>query len=336
MDRIAADVEQLGYKAAAAILRERLPRSKTARSGDLGEILASELTEERLGFNVPVRRMRYKDGREVALRGDDFIGAGYDDNNQLYLLKGESKSRIILGKSTVTTARKALNRDNGRCTPHSLLFVADRLLDQNGELEELGRAIRSEVAAKALPPSRIDHALFTVSGNAPPSALTEDFDALGQTCKQTVINFRIEDHQDFIADMYEEAGKLETTDELEQFLQEVTADGFRGQLLDRGTAWSLIRQEGELPPDAPQLGITIEFDLEEYGFSALRAALALRERSEQNETSRRGFERAARAFEALVQNGSPNAVERGFYRVIAAAAYHLASYSAIAYPAQSA
>ena len=208
LDRIAADVEQLGYKAAAAILRERLPRSKTARSGDLGEILASELTEERLGFNVPVRRMRYKDGREVALRGDDFIGAGYDDNNQLYLLKGESKSRIILGKSTVTTARKALNRDNGRCTPHSLLFVADRLLDQNGELEELGRAIRSEVAAKALPPSRIDHALFTVSGNAPPSALTEDFDALGQTRKQTVINFRIEDHQDFIADMYEEAGQI--------------------------------------------------------------------------------------------------------------------------------
>src|SRR6266446_8560838 len=88
LDRIAADVEHLGYKAAATILRERLPRSKKARSGDIGEILASELTEERLGFNVPVRRMRYKDGREVALRGDDFIGAGYDENDKLWLLKG--------------------------------------------------------------------------------------------------------------------------------------------------------------------------------------------------------------------------------------------------------
>lgn len=80
MQRIADDIEALGYEAAAAILRERLPRSKKARSGDIGEILASELTEERLGFNVPVRRMRYKDGREVALRGDDFIGAAYTED----------------------------------------------------------------------------------------------------------------------------------------------------------------------------------------------------------------------------------------------------------------
>ena len=37
LKRIADDVETLGYKGAAAILRERLPRGKTARSGDLGE-----------------------------------------------------------------------------------------------------------------------------------------------------------------------------------------------------------------------------------------------------------------------------------------------------------
>jgi Cap4 SAVED domain len=208
LERIADDVEQLGYESAAAILRERLPRSKKARSGDIGEILASELTEERLGFNVPVRRMRYKDGREVALRGDDFIGAGYGEDDKLWLLKGESKSRIVLGKTTITSARKTLNRDNGRCTPHSLLFVADRLLDQGGDMEELGREMRTEVAAKALPASRIDHALFTVSGNAPPAALTDDYDALRQNRKQTVVNFRIEDHQDFIADIYEEAGSL--------------------------------------------------------------------------------------------------------------------------------
>jgi hypothetical protein len=208
LDRIAEDVEKLGYRAAATILRERLPRSKRARSGDLGEILASELTEERLGFNVPVRRMRYKDGREVALRGDDFIGVGYDKDDKLWLLKGESKSNSILGKATITAARKTLDRDNGRCTPLSLLFVADRLLDQGGEEEEFGRAIITEVGAKALPASRIDHALFTVSGNAPPPALTEDYNSLGQGRRQTVINFRIEDHQAFIADIYKEACSL--------------------------------------------------------------------------------------------------------------------------------
>jgi hypothetical protein len=124
---------------------------------------------------------------------------------------------------------------------------------------------------------------------------------------------------------------LETVEELQRFLQEMTAANVRGQLLDRGTAWSLIRQQGDLPTDAPPLGETIETDLAEYGFSVLRAALALRERDGSNETSRTGFQAAGRAFESLVQNGSPIALERGFYRVIAGAAYHLAGYSAIAY-----
>ena len=209
LDRIADDVEELGYEGASAILRERLPRGKKARSGDLGEILASELTEERLGFKVPVRRMRFKDGREVALRGDDFIGVSCDEErDRLRLLKGESKSRMTLGKATITTARRALNRDEGRCTPASLLFVADRLMDRGGDAEALGKIIRQGVAKNALPPSRIDHVMFTMSGNEPPDALSDDYEALDQKRRQLVVNLHIEDHQDFIAEVYEEAGDL--------------------------------------------------------------------------------------------------------------------------------
>lgn len=209
LERIADDIAELGYEDASAILRERLPRGKKARSGDLGEIVASELTEEKLDFDVPVRRMRFKDSREVALRGDDFIGVAYDkERDRLHLLKGESKSRKILGKGTVATARKSLNRDNGRCTPASLLFVADRLLDRGGEEEALGKVMRREAAKKALPPSRIDHMLFTMSGNAPPEALADDFEALGQERRQVVVNLRIGDHQEFIKQIYEEAAKL--------------------------------------------------------------------------------------------------------------------------------
>lgn len=209
LERIAEDVEILGYKNAAAILRERLPRGKKARSGDLGEILASELIEEKLGFDVPVRRMRFKDGREVALRGDDFIGVAYDEErDRLRLLKGESKSRMSLGRGTITAARRALDRDDGRCTPASLLFVADRLMDRGGAEEVLGKVIRKEVATRTLPPARIYHVLFTMSGNAPPDALADDFEALDQIRRQIVVNLRIEDHQEFIAEVYEEAGDL--------------------------------------------------------------------------------------------------------------------------------
>jgi hypothetical protein len=50
---------------------------------------------------------------------------------KLWLLKGEAKSNKVLGKATVMSARKVLDRDNGRCTPDSLLFVANRLLESN-------------------------------------------------------------------------------------------------------------------------------------------------------------------------------------------------------------
>jgi hypothetical protein len=124
---------------------------------------------------------------------------------------------------------------------------------------------------------------------------------------------------------------LETSEELRAFLSVATADAVWGRLLYRGAAWSLMRSDGVLPENAPPLGTTIDTDLAEHGFALLRAALALREKDGSSELASRGFERAANAFEALIRNADPEAEDRGFRRTIAAAAYHLAGYSAVAY-----
>ncbi|AMS45549.1 Hachiman antiphage defense system protein HamA [Aminobacter aminovorans] len=210
LDRIADDIDLLGYETAAAILRELLPTKPKMRAGDLGEVLASELAQEMLEFDVPVRRMRFKDGREVPMRGDDFIGVNFcSDDGGLWLLKGEAKSRRKLGKTTITEAREALKRDDGRCTPISLLFVASRLMDSDDEDQaDLGRRIRNEVGKKALARNRIDHALFTLSGNGPIDALVEDYKAAEAGRNHAVVNLHIEDYDDFIADIYERAGDL--------------------------------------------------------------------------------------------------------------------------------
>ena len=151
LDRIAADATRLGYEKAAEILRTRMPTEERARSGDLGEILASELAEDTLGFRIPVKRLRFKDGRNMALRGDDFIGVIVTEGGQLRLLKGESKSRQELAKPAITEAREALDRDDGRCTPESLLFVADRLLDSSDPADQaLGQALRDEIGHVAI------------------------------------------------------------------------------------------------------------------------------------------------------------------------------------------
>ena len=124
---------------------------------------------------------------------------------------------------------------------------------------------------------------------------------------------------------------METIDELTTFLTTATVDRIRGRLLYRGAAWSLMRDEGVLPPDAPPFSATIETDLAEHGFALLRGAMALRAQAGASELTSKAFERAANAFEALVRNGDPEAPDRGFHRTIAAAAYHLAGFSAIAY-----
>lgn len=209
LERIADDVGRLGYKVAAKILSEAMPQTPKGRSGDLGEILATELVEEEIGLRVPVRRLRYKDGRNMAMRGDDFIGAGYGQDNKLWLLKGEAKSNQKLGKTTVTGARKVLDRDNGRCTPDSLLFVANRLLESNDAGDNaLGRDLRDEVGLKSMRADRIDHMLFTVSGNGPHASLKENLEAAGANRDHYVVNIHVEDHQDFIAAMYLEAEDL--------------------------------------------------------------------------------------------------------------------------------
>lgn len=124
---------------------------------------------------------------------------------------------------------------------------------------------------------------------------------------------------------------MQTPEELIAFLNEATADGVRGRLLYRGEAWSLMRESGSLPQDAPDFGPTIETDLAEYGFALLQAAMALRIQVGTSDLTNSAFERAARAFEALVRNGDTSTPDYSFHYVIAAVAYHLAGYSAVAY-----
>lgn len=101
---------------------------------------------------------------------------------------------------------------------------------------------------------------------------------------------------------------METIDELTTFLATATVDGILGRLLYRGAAWSLMREEGVLPANAPPLGATIETDLAEHGFALLRGAMALRAQAGASDLTSKAFERAAHSFEALVRNGDPESL----------------------------
>jgi uncharacterized protein DUF1837 len=97
---IADALSELGYEKTAELIKLDLPETKRARSGDIGEILASEYVDRRTDYRVPVRKLRFKDQREMSLRGDDVI-AVREAGGQLHFLKGEVKSRKVMGQGTI-------------------------------------------------------------------------------------------------------------------------------------------------------------------------------------------------------------------------------------------
>lgn len=191
-NRIAA----LGAPKTAELLREHIPTKKKARSGDIGEILATEVAEQELNYTVPIRRLRWKDGREMALRGDDIIGIARNNKGKLLMLKGESKSRAALSTTVLDEAGSALDRDRGRPTRHSVLFVAERLREQGNDdlAEELEEAVLGSF--RGIP---VAHLLFVLTGGPPKNLLTAHLNSVANKRRvRHAVGFRITDHGKFI------------------------------------------------------------------------------------------------------------------------------------------
>ena len=187
-------------KSANALLIEDMPSCPKARSGSLGEILATEVAESKLGYKVPIRRLRWQEGRNMAMRGDDVIGILITDG-KLALLKGEAKSRKKLSTSALSDATNALEKHQGLPARNSILFIAKRLREQtNGTLAtKLEEALLNSFAG-----TPIEHMLFVLCGTYPKKLLEKHL--LNDPQKPTkchAVAIHIADHGDFICNLYE-------------------------------------------------------------------------------------------------------------------------------------
>ena len=93
-EQVARALARLGKPAAAELIEGKLPTTKQIRSGDLGEIYATEWIDAHSGgYRAPIKRLRWRDHRNMAMRGDDVIGILQDAQSQrLHFLKTEAKS----------------------------------------------------------------------------------------------------------------------------------------------------------------------------------------------------------------------------------------------------
>jgi hypothetical protein len=75
-------------------------RRKGRDPGHLGEILATESVPALLRpFKVPIKRLRWVDGRESALRGEDLIGLAIETQSVNFCFVARRPSVRLLGIS---------------------------------------------------------------------------------------------------------------------------------------------------------------------------------------------------------------------------------------------
>lgn len=203
-EHIARALRRLGKPEAAALIEEKLPTTKTIRSGDLGEIYATEWIDTQSGgYRAPIKRLRWKDHRNMAMRGEDVVGMLQDPQSlRLHFLKTEAKSRAVLTNQTLTEARAGLDKDGGRPSPHALSFISARLMEL-GDLP-LADAIDDALLKHGIPIANVRHLLFTFSGNAPGALLTDALLAYPGKVNQWGVGLRVEGHGAFIGAVYDQ------------------------------------------------------------------------------------------------------------------------------------
>lgn len=201
--RVAGIMKKLGRAKLARFITDKLPRSKALRSGDLAEMLGVSYLAEATPYKLAIRRLRWKDHREMAMRGEDILAFAPDATGRLLILKGEVKSRASLTAGVVQDARAALLANRGRPSPHGLAFVADRFFEEGKR--DLADMLDSLQLNQRVTREQITHLIFTFSANDPTDVLRGDLENYNGRFAQMSVGLRIETHQKFIKSVFEAA-----------------------------------------------------------------------------------------------------------------------------------
>jgi len=204
--RIADLLKKLGKPAAAAHVEQKLPTQVSIRSGDLGEILCNAYVFEATPFKLGIKRLRWKDHRNMSMRGEDVLAFNLDPKSgSLKILKAEVKSRAGMRTAVIDEARTALCANSGLPSPHALAFVADRSNEVGDTV--LGDALDKALLKDGIRVSQVSHMLFTFSGNDPLKLLKTNLQSYTGTVPQHYVGLRVEGHQDFIKAVFAAIGK---------------------------------------------------------------------------------------------------------------------------------
>ena len=188
-----------GYTKAAETLTNSLPTRKRTRSGDLGELLATEYIDAKTTYRVPIRKLRWKSDREMPMHGNDVIAID-DTGKTIRVLKAESKSRARFAAGVVVEATEGLDGHDGKPNPSTMAFITKRLYEENRDQE--AKIFEGLQIAGALQPRNVLHLIFALSGNDPSTHLAAAPTPQNASIKRTAAAVMITDHAAFIDLVY--------------------------------------------------------------------------------------------------------------------------------------
>jgi len=189
-----------GYDKALATIVNSLPTSKRTRSGDLGELLATEYVNAQTSFTVPIRKLRWKSDRQMPLHGNDVIGIEVSPSGKTRVLKGESKSAAALSSTTVKGACEGLDAHEGRPNPSTLAFMVKRLYEE--DRDEEARRFEAMQADGALSARDVQHLIFALAGKDPRALLNAAPKPKKAAIKRSAAVVMISDHATFVNSVY--------------------------------------------------------------------------------------------------------------------------------------
>lgn len=131
----------------------------TTRRGNFCEVLAAEYGIIQMGFEVPIRRLRYNPNPDQSMKGDDVLGFRFPQvHGSGAVLVGESKYRSNRSPSAVRNAVEKAYRSlclSQRSYPVSMDFVATILeLEQDRERAQWVRQMRAQLQSGKIPVER--------------------------------------------------------------------------------------------------------------------------------------------------------------------------------------
>src|SRR5690606_21510591 len=110
-------MKSLGQQAAYSKLKSKFPQGKKLRSGDVGEVISRTYIEKHLDYVVPIKKLQWRNHREMDMRGNDVIAIKIDGDEKQFI-KGEAKSVQSMNNKTLDEARKELDQHDGKPSPH--------------------------------------------------------------------------------------------------------------------------------------------------------------------------------------------------------------------------